>query len=204
MVQLNRVRTGFLGLKGLPGVCTMYFTDVTTVIASLQEFWGQLAGLFPAPMTIQIATIGDIIESTTGALVGQWNLPAVSAIPALGQTVYSAPSGAVVDWLTATILDGHRVRGRSFLVPLSTNEYDSQGTILNATVDGLGLRSAALVTAEANKFVVWHRPYPGRAALPPVGTKPGKPARPATLGGVAVITGSRVPDMAVVLRSRRD
>ncbi len=195
---IARIRTVLTGFPGGPGVATMYSVNNATLAASVRAFWLAAGSYMAGGVTIQVEGGGDLLESTTGVLTGAWSgaTPAVVTSPNSG--VYSAPSGAVVDWLSPTILDGRRVRGRTFVVPLIGSTYEGNGTLSPSTVTGLKAAGDNLVIAESGGLCVWHRPRKARAAN---GTIPAVTAR---LGGHALITTCRVPDIAAVLRSRRD
>lgn len=198
MTNLLRQRTILSGFQGGPGVATMYFLDVATAIESVSRFWGALSAVLPNTVHITPERSGDTIEDTTGALTGSWLGGVVSAATGQNPGAYSAPSGAVVDWRSGTVLDGKRVRGRTFIVPLAAGGYQDDGTLSPGTIGTIQAAATQFIVEQSNSFVVWHRPYKGRAAL---GTRP---ARPAHLGGHALVTASSVPDKAAVLRSRRD
>lgn len=198
MTTLLRQRTILSGFQGGPGVATMYFLDVATAIESVSRFWSSLTAILPNTVHITPERTGDTIEDTTGALTGSWIGGVVTASAGQNPGAYSAPSGAVVDWRTATVLDGKRLRGRTFVVPLAAGAYQDDGTLGAGAIGTIQAAATQFIVEQSNSAVVWHRPYKGRAA---VGTLP---ARPAHLGGHGLITASRVPDLAAVLRSRRD
>lgn len=198
MTALRRVRVGLTGFAGSPGVNTFYFLDTSTALASLNTLYQGLQGVFPSVVTIQIENTGDIIESTTGELLGSWSGNAVAPFGGTGAGSYSAPSGAMIGWETGAVRDGRRLRGRTFLVPAVGSQYDQYGTLNDTMVTSVQASATAFIFEQSSSFVIWHRPFAG---APAVGTKP---ARPATLGGHALVIAARVPDKAVVLRSRRD
>ena len=198
MVNISRVRTELTGFTGQPGVSTMYFLDAIPPVAAVRAFWQALTPLMPATMSAQVVNSGDIIDDSTGDLVTTWVAAAQAVVSGTGTAAYSAPSGASVQWLTSTILDSHRVRGRTFVVPIPSSQYDTDGTLVPAAVAVLESAAAGLVTAGTPTFIVWHRPL--TAAQAALRVPPGV-AHP---GGFAIVSGSRVADKAAILRSRRD
>lgn len=198
MAQMHRVRTGMTGKPGSPGVATMYFYNLNTALASVRAFWVAVAPIMPTGLSLQVESVGDIIDDATGDLVGAFSKPAVAPVVATGAGVYAAPVGAVINWHTETIADSHRVRGKTFIVPLHGEAFDIDGSLAATTVGYLAAAAQALQFEQSLDFVVWHRPYAGRAATPTL------PAKLAHLGSSALVTSSSVPDKAVVLRSRRD
>ena len=203
MTALYRVRVQFNSIEGPPGVATFYFLDLATALPSLTSLFTSLANRMPLGVTLKVQSSGDVIESTTGALIGAWNKDAEPEIGATGGPNYAGASGGQIEWLTSQIMDGRRVRGRTFIVPLSTDAYRTGGLIDSATTDLQGVAAAAFIVAQSSSFVIWHRPFPGRSASAP-GVLPKVTAKAAHIGGFALVTGGRVPTKTVVLRSRRD
>lgn len=198
MTNLYRVRSRWTGFPGGPGVATHYFLDVDTAVASLAAFWEAIKAKIPAAVQITVDPVGDIIDDATGDLVSAWAATPVGAIQCTGSGVYAAGVGGQVRWDTNTILDGHRLRGRTFLVPMSSGGgYDNNGTLDDNCVGAFYTAAQNLVTAQSASMVVWHRP---RAASP-AGVSPAVSAR---AGGHGLVTMHRVPDKVAMLRTRRD
>lgn len=198
MTNLIRVRTTLTGFIGGPGVATMYFLNENTAIPSVRAFWEAVSFVMPVSVTAQVQNEGDVIESTTGALTGAWSKAPVA--PVFGKTPgpYSAPTGAVVNWLTQNVFDGRRLRGRTFIVPMDNGVYETNGTLQQAAINAINGAADALIFEQSLSFVVWHRP---REARPLDGSRPAVTARP---GAHGIVTARRVPDKVAVLRSRRD
>lgn len=198
MTDLYRHRTTLSGFPGAPGVCTMYFLDAVTTIASLRAFWDGIKGMLPIDLSAQVEASGDIINAETGALTGAWSGTGVAAVVGTSAAVYAAPVGLVVDWLTSTILDSHHLRGRSFIVPVTSGFFEVNGSPTAEAISALGGAAAGLIAAEAGIMQIWHRP---RAA---VAADLAHLEVTARVGGHGDVTASHVPDLAAVLRSRRD
>lgn len=184
---MARVSCAWQGWPGSPGVTQLYLLNppVQGNIDAIRTFWNAFPNLLPAGLTIQVPNTGDVVSETDGSITGTWSvatLPAVVTGSSAG--TYAGNAGAVVHWLTAGVVAGRRVRGRTFIVPLATG-YASDGSLASSTITTLSNAAAAYVTAQAGVAVVWARPAPGRS------------------GTVNSITASRVPDLAVSLRSRR-
>lgn len=198
MTDLYRVRTVLSGFPGGPGIATMYSLDVATFVASLHTFWNDIAARVPSDFHAQVQNTGDIITDTTGELTGAWSASSVASVTGSDSAAYAAPAGAVVRWQTETILDGRRLRGRTFVVPLGGGGYQTDGSLASTYLGTLQTAATAFIASQSSSFVVWHRPFAGS---PAVGARP---ARPAHDGGHGFVTTAIVPDMAAVLRSRRD
>lgn len=198
MARIERIRVALTGFAGAPGVSTFYAINAASMISPLNTFYSLLAGALPNDVTATVQNTGDVIEATTGALVDTWTGPVQPPTVGANAGTFASPSGATVSWLTPAIMDGHRLKGRTFLVPLGGNSYDTDGSLDFGVMGSIGQRAAELVAASASNFVVWHRPFAGRAATPT------SPARPAFSGAFAFVTGYVVPEKVAVLRSRRD
>lgn len=195
--MVNRVRVELSGFAGAPGVATFYSTDVTSLRAALVDLWGGLGPIMPNTFTAQIESVGDVINSATGAIEGTWTGDVLSASGSGGGPDYAGPVGATISWLTADVADGSRIRGRTFVVPLPTSAYDGSGTLLESTRTVIQTVATAFVAAAAPGFVIWHRP---RLARPASGRLKFLPAHD---GSLHIVNGTIVPDRAQVLRSRR-
>ena len=137
-------------------------------------------------VTWQSQNQGDVIESTTGVISGSWAGAAQPSVSGTGVGAYTAPSGCVINWRTAGVVDGRRLRGRSFMVPLHGGAYDSDGTISAAALTSLRTALATFQAAAAPVLQVWSRPLDGAG------------------GSNHTVTSADIPDKAAILRSRRD
>lgn len=197
MTTLSRVRIAWTGFPGAPGVTTLYSTATIPNLAAIRTAFAAFAAAMPNTVHGAVESAGDIIEDTTGDLVGAWSSSSVTGFDGTVVGGYAGPAGAVISWRTSTILDGHRLKGRSFIVPLSANQYQSDGSLVSTEQASLQSAATAMVTAMSSELAVWHRPFPGREATPT------RPAKAAHDGGHGLVTSAVVPDLAAVLRSRR-
>lgn len=198
MALLSRVRVSLLGFPGAPGVMTFATTNPDAFIPPLNAWIVRVRNYVPNIVTMQVESTGDVFESTTGQISGTWARGLQPVVPGLAGGAYAAPAGSVCEWLTDIHLSGRRLRGRTFVVPMAASAFDLGGSVEAAALTELRAASAQLVTDSAGSFTIWQRPRLARAAT---ATRPAVTARG---GGHGVVTSSRVPDKAVVLRSRRD
>lgn len=198
MASISRVRTILTGFAGAPGVCTMYCLDPATFRPLLRSFWFNVSSEVPTEVNMVIENSGDILDSVSGELTGTWTAGAVDPVQGVNAANHAAPAGAVVNWLTGSVLNGRRLRGRSFIVPLSVSSYDSDGSLAFSSFSKLQGTADTLVSSAVSNFVVWHRPRLAVAATPTA------PAVVARAGGHAPVSSSRVSDNVAILRSRRD
>jgi hypothetical protein len=88
---------------------------------------------------------------------------------------------------------GHRIRGRAFVVPNTSNAYDTGGTLDSSYMGALYTACTALKSAAAAvPWSVWNRPV--KAGTPPVVVHAGAPVPAVDF---------LIHDRVSVLRSRR-
>nr|CRY96689.1 hypothetical protein [uncultured prokaryote] len=193
-MAINRVTARWQGFPGAPGYSNFYFTDLpsdTSVLEArqrVQSFFSEFKAYLPDSVEIVVENEVAIIDEATGEVTGfQAPTDVVPSVVGTSTGAYSGPSGAVVNWTTSGVRGGRRVRGRTFLVPLSSASYDSGGTLSNLTLEAIRDGIDAMIgTGFDSGLGVWSRP--GAAGA----------------GQFFEVTGGSVPDLAAVLRSRRD
>jgi hypothetical protein len=189
------------GFTGAPGFTNFYFrdfdwdpnpvaADAVDATDRVETFISTIKADLPNVVQLSVDGDCDIIEETTGELLGTLNgVPGAAQSGTAGAGGYAGASGAVVTWRTGGIRNGRRIRGRTFIVPLYSNKYGADGTLDGATVTNLTTAATALSDLTGSPDLgVWARP-----------------TGPAATDGVwHVVTSFTVPDLAAVLRSRRD
>ena len=187
MALLCRIPVVWDGLPGLPGLSVFYSTptDVVTTVVALKAFFTSAASMFPTALTWQFPSDGDEIDDSDGELQAGWNGGAGGTVTGSGGAgTYAAGCGFRVTWGTNTIVDGRRLKGSTFMVPILSTAYDTSGTIQNASVATMLTAANTLVTNGTT--VIWHRPDKGAAN-----------------GSSATVLSAAVPDKVATLRSRR-
>ena len=193
-MAIHRVTARWTGFQGAPGYTTFHFEpftgggDAGIERGRVRAFFAELDQLIGTGATITVLPTVEIIDETTGVLTGyiedDTELAPVTA-PTSGTSVGSA--GAVINWQTSTVVNGRRLRGRTFIVPMRTVAFDTDGTLASNAITALNAAAEAITDSQfESNLVVWSRPSNGGG------------------GTVGPVTGYRIPDMAAVLRSRRD
>jgi hypothetical protein len=210
-----RVKMRWSGFQGGPGYSSFYFRDFGSVgdpdwspgdadaanaTARVQTFGMALREYIVSGTTLQVESDVEEIEETNGELIDVHNggvQTAINAINAAGG--YSAASGAVVNWKTAIVRKGRRIQGRTFLVPLGPNCYENNGTLASGALTAITAAATTLASdGGAIDLGVWGRPTKVKDAN-------GDPTGETLPDGQwAQVRSVRVPDMAAILRSRRD
>lgn len=186
-MALARMRVTWQGWPGAPGYSNFYCEAAAGALplAQIRTFFDTVKSYLPAGLTLSFPGSGDIIDPATGNLSGAWSETAQTNVVGTGSGNYAGNAGAVVHWLTDSIVRGRRLRGRTFLVPLVTGAYDTLGSLGTTPLATLQSAASTLVGAASTPLEVWSRPGPGYA------------------GSQGTVTSSRVPDLAVSMRSRR-
>jgi hypothetical protein len=107
--------------------------------------------------------IVDEIDEGTGAIVNQVaaSAPAAISFTAAGSFLPLQTQG-LVQFQTATFINGRRLRGRLYVPGLTTASNSVGGNVAAATITALGAFNTALGTTvvTATNQRVWHRPSP--------------------------------------------
>jgi len=184
-MTLNRVRALWQNWPGSPGYTNFYVDPAVVNQTEIRTWFAAFVTYLPSGITIQVPNTGDQIDETTGAITGAWSGTANTLVTATGTGNYAGATGACVNWRSTTLVRGRRPIGRSFLVPLVAGSFDSGGTLATATLGGIQTASNALVTNLGGALKIWSRPKGGSA------------------GSAVTVTAAQVPDLGVVLRTRR-
>lgn len=188
MLQMQWRWTGW---AGGPGYTTLNFfsgadTNPNTVVGIADAFFGTISNLVPTGLSIRSTGVYRLLDAVTGHLEDEGSFTSLPPNHAgSGSAAYGAAIGMCVDWLTGTA-DTHRLRvGRTYLVPLTAYIFATDGTISDSVVTEVHDAAATLAANTTASLGVWKRPVGGAG------------------GSLSAITGVRVPDIGVILRSRR-
>ena len=170
-----------------PSISTFYESPESGVggADALETFFAAIADRIALNVQIVVPSSGDLIESTTGDLVGTWSDPGTGGtVSTTGNSGFTQGVGARIVWNTNGIFNGRRVRGSTFIVPLGADAYEGAGAITATMINDMQAAADALV-ANTAPFGTWSRP---------TGLNNGQ---------FSVWTSARVPDAVSWLRSRR-
>ena len=192
MSEIIKLTAKWEGFDGAPGYSNFYFlktamNNTQMAADAVRHFFDTIKGLLPSTVTIQVQQEITTYVAETGTLVSLDSVDVQpTAVTGTASGSYSAVSGAVINWLTTQSMGTRLLRGRTFIVPLSNGAYQNDGTIATAALTILRDAAYDLRLAIGADLAVWSRPKGGT-------------------GGLAVkVAGSRVPDKAAILTSRRD
>ena|SRR5690349_10953494 len=185
MATIRRYRVLWGGITALPGYSLFYSTSAGALASDLVTFFTAIKGVFPSPLTWDIPLSGDTLDDATGTINGGWTDVGGGVVTSTLVTAYAAGCGGYASWGTAAIVNGRRLRGRTFLAPLGNLQYDTGGSIVPSCQAVLSPAISTL--AAAGKMVIWHRPAPGGGGG----------------GSSSLVTSGVLPDQVTSLRSRR-
>lgn len=204
MPQLYRVKSRWSGFAGAPGYTILHFRDfnapdpgngdgtveeATAAVERVQTFFGALASILPSSVSIDVEREVDVIDDSDGSLVNSLASTSGGIVQGTGPATYAAPVGAVVNWRTGSVRNGRRLRGRTFLVPLSSANFNATGVLIPAV--------QTIIQNAANDLA--------STQLTPDLMVFGRPSSATASDGVsAVVTAANVPSLAAILTSRRD
>jgi hypothetical protein len=196
MASILRVAAVWEGVSGGQAFSNFYWDSAILGTPSAQIAADKVRGFFESIKTELPQGVSVLVQPNVAEIndaTGEQNDEFVVGTPPLvvagsGNNTRSAPSGACITWRTSTFVGGKRLRGRTFIVPLSTTAYESNGTLTLLTLQTLRQAAVTLANNALGPSVlmkVWHRPI----------AKTG--------GSSANVTSTSVTDKAAVLTSRR-
>lgn len=203
-MDMLRVTARWSGWSGAPGYSNFYFgTDpgffdggllgdaaAAAALSAQQRVYSAFLTMraqIPSGLTVTSIQGVDVLDSDSGEIQGVIDTGDDLNVTGTGAGGFSAASGAVVNWRTNDYRFGRRIRGRTFLVPITGSAYEDDGSLTSSALGDFREFAEDMVNGGGAPVLgVWSRPRAGA-------------------GGVfASVTGANVPDMAAVLRSRRD
>lgn len=167
MATIARIRAAWSGQVTGPAASTFYClpAHVDSVTAGIRTFFNSIIGNLPSTTNIQVDGSGDTIDDLTGTINGAWAATATPAVVTGGVSgAYARPAGLVVNWNTSLIVNGRRLRGRTFVVPVGSGGLQTDGTIAT-TYLGTVTTAAGVLAGAAEPIRIWHRPVGGTNGL---------------------------------------
>lgn len=162
-------------------------------VDAIRAMFAAFPSQFPNVVSWNFASEIADMNAADGSIASYFGVTAPASLAGSASSgEYSAPSGCIIRWDTAAVAGNRRVRGRTYLVPLTRGAYDLQGSIQPATITQIQGAAQTYAAFTQSGAIIPHVYSP-----PVVGVG-------ARAGFISPITGAVVPDKACVLRSRRD
>lgn len=197
-MDIYRVTARWSGFPGAPGYSAFHFAsgfldggllgdEAESLALRVRSAFDSLSSRLPDSVSVQVEPTVEVIDSDTGMIQSFEEVDAGSAVSGGTGQNFAGPVGGVINWRTNDVRNGRRIRGRTFIVPLASGAYEEDGTLEFAYRSDLqDFADVMRGGVGEGDLGVWSRPVNGS-------------------GGVfATVTSASVPDMAAVLRSRRD
>jgi hypothetical protein len=167
----------------------MHFTNAGTGAAAQQiandvrAFWLALNSQLPNDVTLSFdQEVLDLDDA--GVLQAVHAVVPPASVAGVNNSEFNRAAGAVINWSTGIIVAGRRLSGKTYVVPMAMNTFDTVG-VLTAVSRALLIQEGAdliAATAANRPLLVWSRTH--------------QTAR-------AVVSAS-VPAQGAILRGRRD
>lgn len=127
-------------------------------------------------------------ETTTGQLVEAFPVTPPPAVTGTGTTVWAGGAGGRLVWSTSRVLNGRRVRGATFLVPLVLTAFASTGRLGSTSTADVNAAAGVLrasLNSNGSPLAIWSGPNTGRP------------------GVTSIVNGHGLDAVAGTLRSRK-
>jgi hypothetical protein len=190
-MTVQKIVCTWSGFTGSPGYTTFYWSaaQASLMQPGVVTFFDGVKQYLATALQVSIPNNGTEIDEASGKTTGVWTAGSTTAITGTAAGAWAGPSGAVVRWETGRFLRGKRVRGRTFLVPLTSSVYSS-GTLSTTVANAINLAADGLRGKGA--LQVWSRPI--HLSDGSVGTD----------GQAFPVTANTCPTKVAVLTQRRD
>lgn len=183
--RITAVWSGFIGAPGYTGMNfegSLDSAGAGSAASRMHAFFTAIRAYIPTECTITWDPTAQNFNSV-GQLEGETAYTPPAPITGAGSAAYAGGSGAVVNWATNVFRAGRRFRGRTYLVPLTSQAYQNDGTLATAALGTLQDAASALLVGAPGLCVFGGSPERGYAT--------------------GTVTAAVVPDRAATLRSRR-
>lgn len=206
-VVFAKVKTEWSGTSGGPGVTQMAFQGITDphswdsaaaqrVVDAVRKMWVACATGMPDNIQLKVNPTVDVFTAADGELVGSYTAATTPAVVMGSDTgPFAMASGIRVRLNTGQILNGRRVKGAVFIVPVGFGCFDTNGTVVAGTrtiVNNAFNQINTDLLASNEQLAVWSRPIPE-----------GKPHGPRA-GALTAVTNCDASTKGAILKGRRD
>lgn len=132
------------------------------IAAQIRTFFNSLAPNIPDDVSITFDT--EVLDlDLAGVLINVWAIAAPAAVVGGSSGEYSRAQGVRFDWVTGAIVNGHRLNGRTYIVPVISAVFDSTGLVESGLIAGFTAVGTALINNLNNNagrsLEVWSRTH---------------------------------------------
>lgn len=160
-MTMLRIRVGWNGLGGAPGLSTFYFagsnqTDATNCSVAVDTLLLALEAYQDTELQYKVDPTCVAMDESTGAIIGAFGISGTTgAGNVVGESIPFACQ-ALAQLRTGVYVNGREIRGRIF-IPGLTESNVTNGTLATATKNGIDAAFGVLVADADADFVVWSR-----------------------------------------------
>jgi len=146
--------------------------QVDSITEALDALYSPVMGWFPIDVSYTVDSIVEFYDGVTGSLQGEVAATAAHVGHAgLADGAYGNGIGGLLKWNTGGLFDGHRIRGRTYMVPLDSVAFLTDGSLkpdcVNSFLTGAAAYLAAMATAGLSALVWGHpRDVPATVRTP--------------------------------------
>lgn len=200
MGRIIRVKVNWTGFVGSPGYTNLHFeptvesdpitqTLVDAAVAKVQTWLTAMKVYLPPAVVTGIDPQVVELDEQTGAIEAFWSVVPSAASPGTNTNLnFTSGAGMCITWGTGGVRKGRRVRGRTFVVPISHGSMESDGSLVNGHVTSWqGFANTLAGDSNGIRLVIYAR-TPG-AIIPD--------------GGAYDVTSVSIKDRPAFLTSRR-
>jgi hypothetical protein len=200
MAEVSVVTATWTGFTGEPGTTRLAFqpaTDPTSrqqIVDAARAFFASCTTLLKSGWQIQVSEIVqnyDILTSQLLTEVAAGTRPPVVNGTVVSSAIFVGGAGMEIKWGTGVVWQGHKVVGRTFLVP-AANFSEADGTPLSASMNQLITAGNILINAAGPDFSIWSKRF-DRSVKPFV----------QVAGALTGVTSCSVRNEVAQLKSRR-
>jgi hypothetical protein len=190
----TQVTATWTGVAGLPGYTKIKFlgalttSECQTACQKVQAFFASQTVYIPALVKVDVSPLCEHFDddgTKTDVITASGTTTQVVGTAA---GAFNVAAGAWINWLCNQFVAGRRVYGRSFMVPLGSSAFQSDGTLLTTYQTALQAAGNTLITGFPNVVVRYDRTNKAGARFQ----------------GISTVAAVLVKDKGGVLRSRRD
>lgn len=173
MVFIMRLRSTLTGWRGAPGLATFYYRSETgdlpetaeaeNAFSHVQAAWIVMRQEMPSIWSWSTSGVVDVLQEATGTLVTQLVGGESGGDVGTEATQFGpAEAGVCVRYHTADVINGHIVRGRTFISPVTVggdaDGSPDSGLLAHANGFAAALEGSGTPVIQQ---VIWHRPIGG-------------------------------------------
>ena len=150
----------FLSMHWNPATVGGSNTDATNALADFRTLWENCKTKIATGLTITYDPTVLAIEDTTGVLAGVFSATPVANTTTSGGTApLPYQTQGLIQWTTGTIINGRRLRGRTFVPAPDEGDNGTGGLPTSSYTSSIDAAIAGFMAAVAGTVPsIWHRP----------------------------------------------